>query len=69
MHKQALAFDYVKKNFTSKGMIADMNFHGLDSDNPHVQIFYPLLIENAPAFVWVHFQSVIVKRLHPFVFT
>jgi len=38
MNKQALAFDYVKKNFTSKGMIADMNFHNLDSDNPHVHI-------------------------------
>ena len=37
-HKQSLAFEYVKKNFTSKGMIADMNFHNLDSDNPHVHI-------------------------------
>jgi len=34
----SLAFEYVKENFTSKGMIADINFHNMKSDNPHVHI-------------------------------
>jgi len=37
-NKTSLAFEYIKENFTSKGMIADVNFHNMDSHNPHVHI-------------------------------
>ena len=36
--KTSLVFEYVKENFTNKGMIADINFHNMDSHNPHVHI-------------------------------
>jgi hypothetical protein len=36
--KKALAVDYCREHFTSKGMIADIAFHKLDSDNPHFHV-------------------------------
>lgn len=36
--KIALAKDYVQKTFVSAGMIADVCFHDLDSDNPHLHV-------------------------------
>lgn len=36
--KIALAKDYVQKTFVSSGMIADVCFHDLDSDNPHLHV-------------------------------
>jgi hypothetical protein len=37
-----LVYEYVQKNFVDLGMIADINFHGLDSDNPHAHIMLSL---------------------------
>ena len=36
--KIALVSEYIQKNFVDSGMIADINFHGLDSNNPHCHI-------------------------------
>lgn len=36
--KIALAKDYVQKTFVNAGMIADVCFHDLDSDNPHLHV-------------------------------
>lgn len=36
--KKALAVDYCREHFTDKGMIADIAFHKLDSDNPHFHV-------------------------------
>jgi len=36
--KIKLVKDYVKENFIDEGMIADLAFHGLDSDNPHCHV-------------------------------
>ena len=33
-----LVCEYVQKNYIDLGMIADVNFHGMDSDNPHAHI-------------------------------
>jgi len=42
----SLAFEYVKENFTDKGMIADINFYNMDSDNPHVHIMLTMRLFN-----------------------
>jgi MobA/MobL family len=34
----ALVRDYVQANYVDLGMIADINFHKLDSDNPHAHV-------------------------------
>lgn len=36
--KKALAIDFCNENFVKKGMIADIAFHKLDSDNPHFHV-------------------------------
>jgi ATP-dependent exoDNAse (exonuclease V) alpha subunit len=33
-----LVCDYVKKNYVDRGMIADINFHHLNGENPHAHI-------------------------------
>jgi hypothetical protein len=34
----ALVREYVKTNYVARGMVADVNFHDLESNNPHVHI-------------------------------
>ena len=34
----ALVREYVKTNYVNRGMVADVNFHDLESSNPHVHI-------------------------------
>lgn len=36
--KKALTIDFCNENFVKKGMIADIAFHKLDSDNPHFHV-------------------------------
>lgn len=36
--KKSLAIDFCNENFVKKGMIADIAFHKLDSDNPHFHV-------------------------------
>ncbi|EIP6020337.1 MobA/MobL family protein [Salmonella enterica] len=36
--KKALAIDFCNENFVKKGMIADIAFHKLDSNNPHFHV-------------------------------
>lgn len=36
--KKALAIDFCNENFVKNGMIADIAFHKLDSDNPHFHV-------------------------------
>lgn len=36
--KKALAVDFCNENFVKKGMIADIAFHKLDSENPHFHV-------------------------------
>lgn len=36
--KKSLAVDFCNENFVKKGMIADIAFHKLDSDNPHFHV-------------------------------
>ncbi len=38
----ALVHEYVKENYVNRGMIADINFHNLESNNPHVHIMLSL---------------------------
>lgn len=40
--KKKLVLEYCQKNFVDKGMIADIAFHDLDSDNPHAHIMLTL---------------------------
>ncbi|ALD05103.1 MobQ family relaxase [Klebsiella quasipneumoniae] len=40
--KKRLVLEYCKKNFVDKGMIADIAFHDLDSDNPHAHVMLTL---------------------------
>ncbi|MGQ8929751.1 MobQ family relaxase [Klebsiella pneumoniae] len=40
--KKKLVLDYCQKNFVDKGMIADIAFHDLDSDNPHAHVMLTL---------------------------
>ncbi|MCA6960989.1 MobQ family relaxase [Pectobacterium odoriferum] len=40
--KIKLVVDYCQKNFVDKGMIADIAFHDLDSQNPHVHVMLTL---------------------------
>lgn len=40
--KKKLVLDYCQKNFVEKGMIADIAFHDLDSDNPHAHVMLTL---------------------------
>ncbi|EJL9553342.1 MobA/MobL family protein [Salmonella enterica] len=40
--KQKLVLEYCQKNFVEKGMIADIAFHDLDSDNPHAHVMLTL---------------------------
>ncbi len=40
--KIALVKNYCKRNFVSKGMIADISFHDLDSHNPHAHVMLTL---------------------------
>ncbi|EHT10877.1 MobQ family relaxase [Raoultella ornithinolytica] len=41
-HKKKLVLEYCQKNFVDKGMIADIAFHDLDSDNPHAHVMLTL---------------------------
>ena len=36
--RKDLSLSIVRKNFVDKGMIADIAFHDLDSDNPHAHV-------------------------------
>ena len=38
----ALVCEYVKINYTARGMITDINFHDLESNNPHVHMMLSL---------------------------
>lgn len=40
--KKRLVLEYCQKNFVNKGMIADIAFHDLDSDNPHAHVMLTL---------------------------
>ncbi len=40
--KKKLVLEYCQKNFVDKGMIADIAFHALDSDNPHAHVMLTL---------------------------
>lgn len=40
--KKRLVHEYCQKNFVEKGMIADIAFHDLDSDNPHAHVMLTL---------------------------
>ncbi|HEB4989537.1 TPA: MobA/MobL family protein [Klebsiella michiganensis] len=40
--KKKLVLGYCQKNFVDKGMIADIAFHDLDSDNPHAHVMLTL---------------------------
>lgn len=40
--KIKLILEYCQKNFVDKGMIADIAFHDLDSDNPHAHVMLTL---------------------------
>lgn len=40
--KEKLVLEYCQKNFVDKGMIADIAFHDLDSDNPHAHVMLTL---------------------------
>ncbi|MEG1154349.1 MAG: MobQ family relaxase [Acinetobacter sp.] len=40
--KKKLVLEYCQKNFADKGMIADIAFHDLDSDNPHAHVMLTL---------------------------
>ncbi|KHS76641.1 MobQ family relaxase [Pectobacterium brasiliense] len=40
--KIKLVLDYCQKNFVDKGMIADIAFHDLDSQNPHAHVILTL---------------------------
>lgn len=40
--KKKLVAEYCQKNFFDKGMIADIAFHDLDSDNPHAHVILTL---------------------------
>ncbi|HAW2207539.1 TPA: MobQ family relaxase [Escherichia coli] len=41
-NKKRLVLEYCQKNFVDKGMIADIAFHDLDSDNPHAHVMLTL---------------------------
>ncbi|WP_350304393.1 MobQ family relaxase [Photorhabdus viridis] len=41
-NKKKLVLEYCQKNFVEKGMIADIAFHDLDSDNPHAHVMLTL---------------------------
>lgn len=36
--RRDLALDFVQEQFTNRGMVAMVAFHGVDSDNPHVHV-------------------------------
>lgn len=40
--RKKLVLEYCQKNFVDKGMIADIAFHDLDSDNPHAHVMLTL---------------------------
>lgn len=40
--KKRLVLKYCQKNFVDKGMVADIAFHDLDSDNPHAHVMLTL---------------------------
>lgn len=40
--KKKLVLEYCQKNFVEKGMIADIAFHDLDSNNPHAHVMLTL---------------------------
>jgi Ti-type conjugative transfer relaxase TraA len=46
----ALARDYVTRNFVSKGMIADLNIHREDSNNPHMHVLLTMRKLSAEGF-------------------
>ena len=48
--KQALAREYVKGEFVSKGMIADIGYHDFDSHNPHAHIMLTMRSADAEGF-------------------
>ncbi len=41
-NKKKLVLEYCQKNFVENGMIADIAFHDLDSDNPHAHVMLTL---------------------------
>lgn len=48
--KKKLVLEYCQKNFVDKGMIADIAFHDLDSDNPHAHVMLTLKTITAAGF-------------------
>ncbi len=49
--KKRLVLEYCQKNFVDKGMIADIAFHDLDSDNPHAHVMLTLKTIGPEGFV------------------
>lgn len=48
--KKKLVLEYCQKNFVEKGMIADIAFHDLDSDNPHAHVMLTLKTVSSEGF-------------------
>ncbi|EDI0418412.1 MobA/MobL family protein [Salmonella enterica subsp. enterica] len=48
--KKKLVAEYCQKNFVDKGMIADIAFHDLDSNNPHAHVMLTLKTITAAGF-------------------
>ncbi|EBH9040600.1 TPA: MobA/MobL family protein [Salmonella enterica] len=48
--KKRLVAEYCQKNFVDKGMIADIAFHDLDSNNPHAHVMLTLKTITAAGF-------------------
>lgn len=48
--KKKLVLEYCQKNFVDKGMIADIAFHDLDSDNPHAHVMLTLKTVSSEGF-------------------
>lgn len=48
--KKKLVAEYCQKNFVDKGMIADIAFHDLDSNNPHAHVMLTLKTITATGF-------------------
>ncbi|HDL7795592.1 TPA: MobA/MobL family protein [Yersinia enterocolitica] len=65
--KIKLVLEYCQNNFVDKGMIADIAFHGLDSNNPHAHVMLTLKPITAEGFgkkdrSWNEKKNVILWR-------
>jgi len=63
--KVALVSEYIQKNFVDSGMVADINYHNLDSDNPHAHIMLStrdLKVDNKGLVVQKSLEKLVVSR-------